>query len=102
MALQTVDLDTLVRIPTDTENTETRLKFERAFEQGYTERDVSSQSRGIVLRWAEDLDTKMAYTCRLQDWRNRIYLEASPRREWANQSTSALPANWSRDLILWP
>ena len=78
MALQITDLDTLVRIPTDIEHTDSRLRFERAFEQAYTERDVSNRGKGIVLRWAEDLDTRMAYTCRLQDWRNRIYAEGSP------------------------
>jgi hypothetical protein len=79
MALQIIDLDTLVRVPTDTEHTDTRLKFERAFEQAHIERDVSNLGKGIVLRWADDLDTRMAYTCRLQDWRNRIYLEGSPQ-----------------------
>lgn len=78
MALQIVDLDTLVRVPTDTEHTDSRLKFERAFEQAYIEREISTQSEGIVLRWVDDLDARMAYTCRLQDWRNRIYAEGSP------------------------
>ena len=80
MALQIADLDTVVRIPTDIERTDSRLKFERAFEQAYTERDVSNRGEGIVLHWVKDLDTRMVYTCRLQDWRNRIYLEGTPQK----------------------
>jgi len=81
MALQIAGFATqeiAVHVPTTIENVKRRQMFERAFEQAHLEHDIDYGGGGISMRWSDDLDTRCSYTLRLQDWRDRIYLEGSP------------------------
>jgi hypothetical protein len=81
MALQVAGLDAegvSVQVPTYIERVARRQMFEHAFEQAHLEQSVSYQGNDITLRWADDLDTRCSYCFRVQDSRDRIYVEGQP------------------------
>jgi hypothetical protein len=82
VALQVIstsdDEEWSVRVPTTTERIERRQTLEHLFEQAHLERDIYPPGRVIRLHWIDDLDTQASYCVRLQDWRNRIYIEGIP------------------------
>jgi hypothetical protein len=80
MALQIVegiDRAGAVRVPTYIDRPEDRLKFEHTFEHAHIERDRMFQGEGTTLHWPDGVESRLLYTFRLQDWRNRIYLEGA-------------------------
>jgi len=81
MALQIQDgleSESAVRVPTYVEHFQNRLKFEHTFELAHIEHDIATGSQSNTLHWPDELDVRLLYTYRLQDWRNRIYLEGAP------------------------
>jgi len=84
MALQIVDLvqeDAPVRVPTFIEMTDNRLAFEHLFELVHIERDIAPVGQKITFHLHESVERRLLYTYQLQDWRERIYLEAEPIAE---------------------